>query len=554
MPNPVKLDILRELRESAGLNQVQAAKLCGLTSKQGRISLAAWEQGQSIPRATRRSRFIGYLWDHLGLRKKPEQFETVWEMLVEEWQWEEIGDSEWRRIFPGHQRGMFTNETNPAQPEIEQKLTKLEDWINNVGKPSLEAQPPPPTQPPTVATFVGREVEIESYAQQLHTAGICFIVGMAGVGKTALATKLTKRFGRPDRAFWHSFHQGEGLDGIVWKLAGFLAHIGSPEVWHMLKGMQNAGSPMPPNEIIFDALFQAVQRHNLLLCFDDFHFVAQDPQLSQFVQRLDRAVSHSDLSVLITSRQLPEFVEESIEPLLGLNDVDTYHLISNHGLTLPDDLLSQLYALTEGNPQFLLLAISSLQQSTNPRQFIDQLADSENIERYLLKHVDLQLTEDERNTMCAVALLLGYPGSRDAIEAILNGQNQRRSLRILCDRHLLFANSQREYSQHAIVQAFYYEQPVRTQRLAMHQLAANYFKAVSNEPLRAAVHFERAGKPAESLALISGDQHETFIFQGKAPMLRQLLERFHAHQLEPTLWATVCNALGRGLLVYGGVG
>jgi transcriptional regulator with XRE-family HTH domain len=105
MPSSLRLDILRDLRERAGLTQADMARICGLHGQQSHQTAGAWERGDIIPNRSRRAKLIGYLWDHLGLGQDPASFENVWELLVEEWQWEPITDQEWaaftRRPRPG---------------------------------------------------------------------------------------------------------------------------------------------------------------------------------------------------------------------------------------------------------------------------------------------------------------------------------------------------------------------------------------------------------------------------------------------------------------------
>lgn len=95
MPSSLRLDILRDLRERAGLSQEKMAEICGLHGKQSYQTAGAWERGDITPNRTRRTKFIGYLWDHLNLRQDPDAFERVWKILEEEWQWALITDQEW---------------------------------------------------------------------------------------------------------------------------------------------------------------------------------------------------------------------------------------------------------------------------------------------------------------------------------------------------------------------------------------------------------------------------------------------------------------------------
>src|SRR5262249_14552155 len=87
---------------------------------------------------------------------------------------------------------------------------------------------------PAIADFIGRTAELDYFAEKLSSAHLAVIVGLPGIGKTALAAELARRTAAPDRIFWHSFHEHEGIDAIIWKLAGFLARQGQGELLRLL--------------------------------------------------------------------------------------------------------------------------------------------------------------------------------------------------------------------------------------------------------------------------------------------------------------------------------
>lgn len=97
--NPAKLTILTQLREGRGLSLTDMAQLCGLTGKRSREQVGLWESGRTIPNAKRRQKFLFYLLDHLHLRQNPGQFLKVWDILVEQWQWEDLDDEERQRFL-----------------------------------------------------------------------------------------------------------------------------------------------------------------------------------------------------------------------------------------------------------------------------------------------------------------------------------------------------------------------------------------------------------------------------------------------------------------------
>ena len=86
--------------------------------------------------------------------------------------------------------------------------------------------PPPPMKPPVAKDFVGREAELAYFGRMVAESNLAIVAGMPGVGKTAVAAQVAMMAGSPQRTFWHGFHSGEGVDVLIWKIAGFLACYG----------------------------------------------------------------------------------------------------------------------------------------------------------------------------------------------------------------------------------------------------------------------------------------------------------------------------------------
>jgi ATP/maltotriose-dependent transcriptional regulator MalT len=428
------------------------------------------------------------------------------------------------------------------RPTAQEFLDELEAMLARPVVPP----PPEPRRPPAVAAFVGRQAELASFADKLATERLAVITGLAGVGKTTLASMLVERFGVPARTFWHTFHKNEGVDVVIWELAAFLARQGQPDLWTMLHSSRQAGDQTPP-ELLFDYLLQMIRGRRYLLCFDDVHFVADDPQFDQLARRLHAGVRAGEVSLIIISRHVPAWVQPGeFAPLAGLGEADVHRLLASRGVALADDLVAELAARTEGNVQFLTLAIEALRRADDPAGLVAQLAGAESIERYLLAEVDAGLSANERAVMGAVAVMQGYSGDREAIEAILKRSGLLRLLSSLSQRHLLSVRegqAGRQYGQHAIVQAFYYDQLSRRERQALHRRAGQYYETAEPDALKAATHFGRAGDYARAAALATADVW-AIINAGQARALRRLLEQLPDNQLDPQLRAAVCTARG----------
>jgi ATP/maltotriose-dependent transcriptional regulator MalT len=417
-----------------------------------------------------------------------------------------------------------------------------------------EIPPPEPNRPPETVGFVGRESELSLFQAQLDSAHLAVISGMAGVGKTALAANLARRSSDSENVFWHSFHEGESIEVLIWKLAGFLAWHGQEELWKMLQGARLTGGQPPPSETLFDYLLKMMRGRGYVLVLDDFQNVDQDPLLKQLVDRLRSALAASELSIIITTRRIPEFIHSGDSaPLGGLSLPDVDKLLEARDLALAPEQLEALHLLTSGNAQFLTLAIHALQYGADRELILKKMTETEDIERYLMNEVDEHLSEIERRVLEAVAVLIGYQGTAEAIEAISGLSNVRRTLRELCDRFLLIVNRGemgREYRQHSLLQAFYYQMMGRDKRRVMHSRAGEFYERVEPDPLRAGTHYERAEEYPKAARIITENIWE-LVNKGEMRSVIHLLERFSEGGFDPLSRVSVNLALGELFALVG---
>ncbi|MCB0079591.1 MAG: CHAT domain-containing protein, partial [Caldilineaceae bacterium] len=406
--------------------------------------------------------------------------------------------------------------------------------------------PPAPSKLPPINAFVGREAELAFYAAQIEEHGIAVIAGMAGVGKTFLAAKLALSVCEPPKVFWHSFRPEEGLEVIIWKLAGFLYWNDQPELWQMIEGARQNGGQLPPLDVLFDYVTQMVKDKGFLICLDDFQFVEEDGLLDDLVEYLPALLQSGAVALLLVSRSRPKFMRPTnFRSLAGLSYAETQKLLNLNGLTLSDALVEQLHGHLEGNPELLMIGIDALQRSGNPAEMIDRLTRAENIERYLLDELDRFLSDQERAVESATAVL-AYPGSRDAIESTLEETGLDHTLYDLCDRFLLRTHEgpqQREYDQHMILRAFYYEKPSRKIRQEMHRRAAIYYEEIEPDLFKSAWHYQRAGE-AQQAAILVANNVWAILNRGYAQGLRQLLDTFSVRDLSTLRWAEINLARG----------
>ncbi|MBX0327051.1 CHAT domain-containing protein [Oscillochloris sp. ZM17-4] len=446
------------------------------------------------------------------------------------------------------------------QPALFLRVPDGRLWLDETAAipvaPAGPAIPPPPepARPPELTGFVGRAAELAAFSASLARDGVVVFTGMPGVGKTSMAAALARQVGEPGTTFWHSFRPGEGVDTLIWALAGFLAQQDQAGLWELLQSTRLSGGQPPPTAVLIDYLIQSLADSGLLLCLDDFHLVDDDPQIEPLVERLRPLLRAGQLRVIITAWRVPAFSTDlSIERLAELSAADADLLLAARGVVLEPELAAQLYAHTNGNPQLLVLAADALRRTGDPARLIGALTEVDSIERYLLDTIDAALSNEERGTMKPVAALLEPGGTRGAIEALADGASVRRPLRSLSDRYLLVtqeAAAGKEYHQHAIVQRFYYEELGKRERAELHRRAADYYETEEPNPLRAVLHHLRAGELGRAVALAASSVYDA-INSGQARLLSSLLAQIPAERLGPSQAAALDTAQAELLALLG---
>ena len=416
---------------------------------------------------------------------------------------------------------------------------------NSVTTPNLPVPPP-------ALDFIGRQEELDFYKHELTTSHLAVITGMTGVGKTTLATMLAQQCAPADSIFWHQFYPNTGINDLLWRLMAFLAWHGEDALWQQHAVIQS-GRSAPPIEVQIDYLVQCLQKHKLLLCFDDMHYVDTNNHFLQFINRLLPILSTTGLSLIVTAQRMPTLPHMTVHQALnGLSRVDAQALLQARNLALPTNLMSKLHQVTDGNAALLVMTMEALHHTPNPETVIQHLLKTPNVVHYLMHKIHAQFVEDTRSVrvMRAIAAFLRHPGSRDAIEAMLEENGVWEILYDLGRRYLVHIHQSSTgeplYTQHTLIQSFYYEQLGKRERYTFHMRAGMYYAEKSHNDqdiLKAMLHFEQAGAHEHIINLITNDIWG-LINQGYAQALSHILERLTMLHLEESQWIQVYIARG----------
>lgn len=431
------------------------------------------------------------------------------------------------------------------RPEAGELLALLERSLVKIALPP----PPPPEQPPSGERFLGRDAELRAIDARLSADRSLLLVGMPGIGKTALLGALCGPRAESDTLFYHTCLADSGLDELTYQLCAHLARQGDTAPWEYLQRARLRDDHSNLARTLVDQILAALPRQAagpaLLICLDDAHLLADDPTAAALLAGLRRLARDGALRLVVASRvALASFTEVELFRLEGLGPEAAAALLGSRRVDLDPTVLGELHRLTGGNAQFLILASDLLARGQDGPALIAGLASAPDVERYLIAEVDEGLSREERQVMQAVAALEEAGGTRDLIEHVV-GRGAKRVLRALADRQLLLRRSAEDelFFQHALVRAFYADLPSRGERIRLHRGAASYFQEISPDNLQAAYHLLRAGEVPQAAGLAVASSADA-MNRGRLNRLRGLLEQIPVDGLAPELSTAVLLARG----------
>lgn len=396
-------------------------------------------------------------------------------------------------------------------------------------EPDIDAPPLSVYRPPRMERFVGRTAEIAQYESQLNDAsqGVAVISGMAGVGKTSLATMIAQK---RSPVFWHTFRNGSA-DTLIMRLSGFVAALGAAELWQQLEASRLANVRPPSSATCIDALLAALDELDCLICLDDLQVAAEDGH----VQRLVMGLLEMRPNLLITTRKVPRFLmrHHNPEPLAGLTVGDFGALAEARGVELSDDAQHGLHEHTAGHATFLTFGLVLVERGENVEALVGRLAQTDNVERFLLEEVDDYLSDDERAVMETIGIHRGQVVDEEALGVIADVGRVRRVVRGLCDQHLVeIERGDRDrdlYGVHGIVGDFYWGQMGVGARNGLHRVAAEHY--TETDSLLAAEQWAWADDVEQVAQLVSEDA-EAWARRGDGVRGLGVIERVSFDEIE----------------------
>ncbi|HDD33693.1 MAG TPA: hypothetical protein ENG30_00925, partial [Thermofilaceae archaeon] len=199
---------------------------------------------------------------------------------------------------------------------------------------------------PEYRFFVDRRFELEAISS---ARGVVIIVGLPGMGKTALASEYARRHRGP--TIWVDVTSSMSLRDLLRKLAVDLSSYGYGD---LARYMLSGGGRV---DVSVSLACGGLESLSALLVLDDLHR-CRDPGVLEFIEHLDKRLTKA--KVVATSTRTPRLALErgrviTVGPL-PLKAIA--QLLSLYGIKVKPSYLGMVYAATGGIPLIVSLLAS----------------------------------------------------------------------------------------------------------------------------------------------------------------------------------------------------
>jgi len=256
--------------------------------------------------------------------------------------------------------------------------------------------------------FTGRNAEIEDLAKAIENTSMIALIGVLGIGKTALLRAFAERLTSPPQLFWYEFMPGLAtLESVLMALAHFLDSRSDRAGFGNLVNNAELSATEKIRLVI-----REVNRIGAYLFFDRVDLVEGNGSLESFfsitVAELDKA------KVLIASRSKPTFItpldeakhQVHIMPVSGLIETDVSEYFHSKGISLEDDEAERVHNDLDGMPLTLELLVALLEDGGGAVDLLNKVEIvRERVVEQLFEELYARLSPTNRQLLTTAALL-----------------------------------------------------------------------------------------------------------------------------------------------------
>ena len=252
---------------------------------------------------------------------------------------------------------------------------------------------------PRLRHFYGRTTELDNMVNLLEARATTLLVpGIAGIGKTTVASKLIERFMHRRNLLYHRCQDWEGSRSFFESVADWLSSLGNSEFSTYL-----AATPVPQPADAAKLLVEALEGTPSLLVIDDFHKVS-DMVLHQTFQAMSLALlgSEEKIGLVIFSRSFKPVVPTKdaegriaslVLPLDGLDPESGRKLLTSFD-SLEDEQWLHIHGLSRGHP----LVLELINRGASAGAF------HETLENYVTVDIFSKLSAEQKRVLSALSI------------------------------------------------------------------------------------------------------------------------------------------------------
>ena len=396
---------------------------------------------------------------------------------------------------------------------------------------------------PRLRHFYGREKELDNMANLIEARATTLLVtGIAGIGKTTIASKLIERFMHRRNLLYHRCQDWEGSRSFFEAIADWLANIGDSTFADYL-----AATPVPQPGDAARLLVDYLEGTPSLIVIDDFHKVA-DTTLHQTFQAMSLALlgSEEEIGLVIFSRSFKPVVPTKdaegriaslVLPLDGLDSDAGRQLLSSFE-DLGDDQWLHIHGLSRGHP----LVLELINRGASAGAF------HETLENYVTVEIFSKLSAEQKRVLSALAIY------REPVhlQALSEQDLDTDELDSLVEQGLARQGDIDVYDVHDLIREFLLRSLDDTTKKEFHAKCCNWYYKQSSSPgiiIEHIFHLTRSGEGEKAANLVS-DQGRSLIAQGHMELL-VLIEELPIDSLEVSVRVRVLQLQGELLVLLG---
>lgn len=377
---------------------------------------------------------------------------------------------------------------------------------------------------PELKYFYGRVTELQqlkSWIDDKKLYRIINVYGVAGIGKTTLASKLIEEYKGRIHIFWHNINEWDTIRSVLIHLAEFLAAIGNE---HLITYLE-VNRTIDQNEIL-KLLKTNLRNIRALLIFDDLH-KAKDDLKAHFRSLIEITDQAKGLKFIILTRaiiklydQRKVMIKRSISELEleGLDFASSIEILHRKGL--PKTKYRDIYKITSGNP--LLLEINESYKTSK---------------RYIYEEIFSQLTRSEQRV---VEILSAYkiPIRYDAF--FVDDKISPGTIEDLVNKLIIKETSDGLYDTHEFIRDFFYKRLSPHNRRKYHKACAEHYnkQRAPKNYLEIIYHYIRSQQYKEAIK-ISIEKADNVLTQKLSERFFTVLEELPEEEVPLPQWVNI---------------